>query len=426
MISVTRRQALAGGLGAASLALTRAARAEDVRLRMYWWGSQERADRSNAANKLYMQQNPSVTINGEFLGWGDYWTKLATQVVGRNAPDVIQMDYRYLSEYARRNALLAFDSYRPATLKIEDFDHASIDVGRVNGKLYGVNLGNNSTATIFNRSAIEELGLQAPTNTSTWDDVAKLGEAITRKANKPGFFGTIDGGDREPLFEVFLRQRGKALYKEDGSLAYGVDDARDWFQLWSDWRKAGICVPADVQSMDKDTIDTSPLSLGKCAIDFAHSNMLVGYQAISKGKLGLSMDPWGGKGSQPGQYLKPSMLLSVSNQSRHPEEAVKLVNWWVTNPDGGKIIGVERGVPASKSLRAAIAPTLDDLGRQMVDYVSYVTDHAGDIPPAPPKGAGELAFALKRMNERVGFGMTSPTDGAKQFIDNANEVLGRS
>ncbi len=34
--------------------------------------------------------------------WSDYWTKMATQVAGKNMADVIQMDYRYIAEYARR------------------------------------------------------------------------------------------------------------------------------------------------------------------------------------------------------------------------------------------------------------------------------------------------------------------------------------
>ena len=65
-------------------------------------------------NQLYSTQNPGVTIDGETLGWDDYWPRLATQTAGRNAPDVIQMDYRYIFEYARRGALLPLDEYQPA------------------------------------------------------------------------------------------------------------------------------------------------------------------------------------------------------------------------------------------------------------------------------------------------------------------------
>src|SRR5262245_18442097 len=86
-------------LGARSLAPS------DTRLRMFWWGSRERGERTDKTNKLFQEKNPGVTITGELLGWTDYWPRLATQTAGRNAPDVIQMDYRYIYEYARRGAL---------------------------------------------------------------------------------------------------------------------------------------------------------------------------------------------------------------------------------------------------------------------------------------------------------------------------------
>ena len=62
---VTRRAlVVAGAAGLASLALPRASAASDVRLRMFWWGSKERADRTLAAGAAYSKRYPNVTING--------------------------------------------------------------------------------------------------------------------------------------------------------------------------------------------------------------------------------------------------------------------------------------------------------------------------------------------------------------------------
>jgi len=40
----------------------------EVRLRMFWWGAKERADRTERANQLFQKKNPGVTITGETLG----------------------------------------------------------------------------------------------------------------------------------------------------------------------------------------------------------------------------------------------------------------------------------------------------------------------------------------------------------------------
>src|SRR5258708_27888516 len=158
---IDRRTLLKAGASALALAGSGIgpAAAEEKRLRMYWWGGKERADRTFKVNELYTAANAGVKIDGETLGWGDYWARLATQAAGRNAPDVIQMDYRYIFEYARRGALLPLDPYVSKGLNLSDFSQEAINSGKVDGKIYGVSLGLNSTALTFDKATIESIGL---------------------------------------------------------------------------------------------------------------------------------------------------------------------------------------------------------------------------------------------------------------------------
>ena len=70
------------------------------------------------------------------------------------------MDYRYIFEYARRGALLPLDDYLSNALNLGDFNKATIDSGKVDGKIYGVSLGLNSTALIYDKDIIQGLGLE--------------------------------------------------------------------------------------------------------------------------------------------------------------------------------------------------------------------------------------------------------------------------
>jgi multiple sugar transport system substrate-binding protein len=427
-LNVTRRSVLKGGVGVTGLAALGAAPGfarSDVRLRMFWWGSKERAERTDNVNQLYQQKYPGVTILGETLGWTDYWPRLATQTAGRNAPDVIQMDYRYIFEYARRGALLPLDRYVPQALNLGDFSQASIDSGKVDGKIYGVSLGLNSTALIYDQAMLERLGLQQPTADMTWSQYADLAVEITTAAKRAGYSGSADGARIEPALEVFLRQRGKALYDDDGQLGFNESDIGDWYAYWADLRKRGGCASPEVAALEMGEIDTSLLTLGKAAMVFAHSNQLVAFQALTKGKLGMTMYPSGGSAAKPGAYLKPSMLLSVYARSKQPDAAVKLVDFFVSNVEAGIILGVERGVPASHTVRQAVHPTLDELGKAMADYISFVTDKVGPLPPPPPPGAGEIVLLLRRINEQIGFGRVSIAEGAKQFMGEAKAILAR-
>jgi len=423
---ISRRRVLAGTAGLAGSAATgRPVLAQDKRLRMYWWGGKDRADRTFKVNDLYTAAHPGVKIDGETLGWGDYWARLATQAAGRNAPDIIQMDYRYIFEYARRDALLPLDDFMPKTLQIADFGKDAIDSGRVDGKLYGISLGLNSTAMLTNLSAYDTAGLAAPTPDTTWAQFAELSIALSKANPKGGFWGSADGGGVETALEVWLRQRGKPLYTAEGKAGFDAKDMAEWFAYWADLRKAGGCVPPDVQALDRDSNETAMISLGKAATAFEHSNMLVAYQALSKSKYSMTMYPQGGAGSKPGQYLKPSQMWSIYARTKQPEEAVRVVDFFARDPQAAKVLKVERGVPASAAIRAMIGPELDPIDKASVDYVSLVSSRVGPLPPPPPNGAGEVAQTLRRINEEVGFGKQTPTSAGQQFASEAASILSR-
>jgi multiple sugar transport system substrate-binding protein len=425
---LTRRVVIASAAAAAGmsgLGIAPGAAQSAVRLRMFWWGSKERADRTEKANQLFQQANPGISVVGETLGWADYWPRLATQTAGRNAPDLIQMDYRYIFEYARRGALLALDGFVPKALDLGDFGQAAIDSGKVDGKIYGVSLGLNSTALMYDQGALQSLGVREPGWSTTWAELGELALEVTKAANRAGYFGLTDGGRYEPALEVWLRQRGKSLYGDGARLGFDESDLAEWLGYWHDLRQRGACASPEVAALDMGEIDTSLLTQGRTAMVFAHSNQLVAFQALSKSKIGLTMYPSGGTGAKPGQYLKPSMLLSVSARSRQAEAAVKLVDFYIGNAEAGIILGVERGVPASERVRKAVEPTLDELGRTMAGYVAFVTDKVGPLPEPPPHGAGEIQVLLRRINEQIGFGKLAVKDGARQFVAEAKSILAR-
>ncbi|MDJ0388851.1 ABC transporter substrate-binding protein [Roseomonas sp. E05] len=425
---MTTRRSMLAGLGTAALlgGPARGAFAASTRLRMAWWGGRERADRTNRALEAFTRKHSDIAVAGESMGWSDYWPKLATQVVGRNAPDLIQMDYRYLFEYAVRDTLLPLDKYLSGPLKVGGWDPKFLDVGRTSdGKLYGVNFGANSPALVYSATALKELGLAPPTPDTTWGELAQLGEQVTRKANRTSYYGLCDSGMREPILEIFVRQKGKQLYTPEGKLGFGTDDIREWFALWDEMRKRGACVPADIQALYQNSIESSALSLGKAAMDCPHSNQLIGYQQLNQERLGLTMLPTIDAQAPPGQYLKPSQLLSVYARSRKPEAAVELLNFFVTDPEAGAILSIERGVPIDPAQRAVLKDGQDQKTKDLVEYIDLVAGRVGPLPPPPPKGAGEITLLLRRVNEQIGFGRMAVADGAKQFIAEAEDILSR-
>ncbi|OSP53850.1 ABC transporter substrate-binding protein [Pseudoruegeria sp. SK021] len=425
---IGRRRLLGAGLAAASLPLFDfgpAMAQQPNSIRMMWWGGDERARRTNGAIALFKEANPEVTIESESMGWDDYWARLATQVAGGNAPDFIQMDYRYMVEYARRGAIRPLDEYLGKELQIADFGQVNLDSCSVDGKLYGGNVGINAFAVFSDSAAWEEAGLEAPSYDTTWDEFSAKCAAFTAGNTRTRMRATADGSGQEGLFEVWLRTQGKALFHPDGTLGYDAADAGRWFAYWADLRKSKGCVAADVQALYKNSPETSPLVVGRAATDFVWSNGFESYQKLVAAELSLVGAPVL-EGGEPGQYLKPSQMFSISETSESPVQTARLINFLINEPAGAKILGLDRGVPASPKIREAIKPDLSEAGRKVVDFISKVTPQVGPLPPSPPQGAGEVNALLIRISQEVGFDVSTPEQGGVNLVDEAAAILRRT
>lgn len=393
-------------------------------LRLTFWGGQDRATRTYAVADMFSAES-GIDIDGEFIGWDDYWVRLATQVSGGNAPDVLQMDYRYIVEYASRNAILPLDDYLGDALKLDDFDEDQIAGGRVGGKLYGVSLGANSAAMIYNASVFEEVGIAPPDLTTTYDDYRVMAEAFASANVRGGIKVLADSSGSDIVLENWLRQRDSALFTAEGGLGFDETALREWFELWSGLREAGAVVSAEDQALSSASAEASMIITGKAATTPINSNELVVYQGISPDTLALTSYPLIETGLG-GHYRKPSQFFSISASSAQPEVAAAFISYFVTNLDAAKILSVERGIPCSASVREAIAEDLTPSGRLALDYVASLGDLVGPIPPSPPPAAGEVSKALGTVAQEIAFGMRSPEDAASAFIAEANDILARS
>jgi multiple sugar transport system substrate-binding protein len=427
-MTLKRREFLLGTAAALAAGASgwRPAFAADANLRQIFWGSQERANRTYKTNDLYLKANPSTKIASEFYAWNDYWPKLATETAGGNAPDIIQMDYRYIVEYANRQAIAPLDAFVGKELDLSDFDQDQIDGGKVDGKLYGISLGANSVAQIVNVAAFQEAGVPVPDNNSTYDDMRAACEAFKKANIRGGMKAFQDGSGVEPLLENWLRQRGKALYTADGKLGFDGNDATEWFKLWKDLRDQGLVVTPEDQALDTGPLAQTMVVLGKAAVTFANSNQLVAFQALMKDPVTITAFPRTAKGKGGGHYRKPSMFWSVANASKLQSEAAKYLSFFIDDVDANKVLGVERGIPASKHVRDAISPGLSKQDQVALNFVSSLGDLLGPIPPPPPSNAGEIDIDLMlKTSQEVAFGQQSPEDAGPAMVQQATDILNR-
>lgn len=401
------------------------ARAADATtLRAMWWGSTTRDKRTVAVAKLFHKQHPDISVIGESISGNPYWTKLATEMASHDVADVFQLEPSTIADYSKRGACMPLDEFVPDTLKVEDFGKEMLKLTTVGGKLYGIGLGLNSFCMFYDEAVFKKTGIKPPTEHTTWKEYADLAVEMTKAAGRNRYWGGPYGARYQYVLDAWMRQRGKSLFSAEGGIGFGVDDAKEWYAYWEDLRKRGGTVAPDVQTQDQDTIESNSLALGNSAMGMAYSNEMIGFQQLTKNTLGITMLPREKADGPSGHFYRPALIWSVGATSKHGKEAAEFISFFVNDIAAGKILGVERGVPMSPKVRAAILPDLTPTEQATVKYVDLLKDQVGEYPAPAPLGATEYDINIIRPTaDKLAFGRISVAGAAQELVDGAKSTL---
>ncbi|GAB3903833.1 hypothetical protein GCM10029964_096400 [Kibdelosporangium lantanae] len=239
-------------------------------LRFVWWGNEDRATVTEQAVKLFEDRNPGIDVRTSFQNFQTYWEKLATETAGGNPPDVLQMDYRYLNEYAGRGVLLDLGTQVPTT----DWNPGFAASGRIRGKQVALPFAQNTTTIVYDPKVFP-----TPQLGWTWQDYKN---AAVKAHDTNGIAGATDFGGTEDVFEIWLRQRHKALYTEDGTFGFTEQDLRDFWQLSADFRTSKAATPPELTTKLNAAAQETPLGTRKSASEHSYDSLFGGYDAVRK------------------------------------------------------------------------------------------------------------------------------------------------
>jgi multiple sugar transport system substrate-binding protein len=441
-MALNRRQFLigAGGLAAAATTMGLAGCAPGSRggsgsqggggeggtteLSLAWWGNPTRNKNTEEMIAAYMAANPNVKISGQPGDFSGYWDKLATQTAGGTAPDIIQMDMAYIAEYGTRGALLDLGA-----VDVSKFAEGTVDSGKINGKLVGVNAGINSAVVLANPKIFEKAKMEVPDDTTwTWDQLAEVAAEVASKAGVPLGMAGLLGSDNG--FALVLRQNGKELFTPDG-VGFDAADAQAWYDRMLKYQKAGaLGTPEQISEEGSGSsakpLDQSALVVGKAAMTASNSNQLEAISAAAGGDYLMEMlrfPSLAGKATERKAWYKASMLWSASARTKHPEAAVAWINWFANDPAAANIDLAERGIPPNTELLAEVTPKLSEAQQVVAKYIGDIQPEVANTPIAPPPGGGTLGDILFRNGIDVLFGRSSSAEAAEKFVNEVKSNL---
>src|SRR5690606_20918074 len=131
-------------------------------------------------------------------------------------------------------------------------------------------------------------------------------------------------------------------------------------------------------------------------------------------------------GDQSGAYARPSQFFTAYARGENIATAVDVINFFVSDPEAGAILGTERGLPPNKQVRDQIAPQFDEQLQYVLAFDERVTAQAGPTPPVPAQGDSQVTRLLTAAAENVGFGRQTPAEAAEEFVAQVTGELERA
>jgi multiple sugar transport system substrate-binding protein len=390
-------------------------------LKMAWWGSPTRADRTNMVAKMFEAKNPGITIETKSYattqGMGivgtDYWPTMNDAAMNGSLPDIMQHDYAYIEDWTGRNLLQPLDALiADGTIKLTDVPQGFIDGGKVGGKVMAISLGTNTQAFAIDVDLFTKLSIPIPSDDWTWDDFESIANQIKQKAGIYGAGQELWG--YTPGWKAIYLSLGQWVFSPDGkSLGYTDDQPLiDHYNMLVRLKKAGA-LPAIMDEPMSGNVEALLMVTKKSGMEHIFSNQLVGMANAAtmanmnvprKFKL-LPLPKV--KGGKSPIYMKPSQYLAITATSQHAKEAAKVIDFFTNDIDANKILAGERGVPINTKVLAALKASLDPTAADSFDLIQRGTAYATKLPPNDPPPWNTLLTTIltptskKIMNEEV-------------------------
>ena len=396
---------------------------ENVNLRFCWWGSDTRHEKTLEALAKY-EEMTGVHIEGEYSTISSYYEKLVTQLAGGTAPDIIQLDYPWITELAAQGDFF---------VNLEDYD--IIDFGKFDmdytkgwcsegDKLAALPMAQNGFTLFFNRNVAKETGISIDENTEwSWEDLIAEGEKF-KAANPDKVFLHSDLHTLEKnVFKPYvLQQCGGQWINDDFTVNFTKEQLANAYAYLLELEEKDLIQPLEETMAYNGNIDQNPIwANGEAALLIRWASDYPSLINDNVQDIGCCRLPVIEGATDTGINCKPSMVLAINKDSVSVEECLKFANWMMTDEEAIRILGDCRGVPATAEARGILEEN-DLLNPDLKTGIEIASANAGTAQNGYHDNS-EITSISTEILSRVLYKDLTPEEAAEEFLNTIQDPL---
>ncbi|MBR4831249.1 MAG: extracellular solute-binding protein [Butyrivibrio sp.] len=367
-------------------------------LRIAWWGTQTRHDRTIAALNLYEEFHPEIKFDYDFYTYEDYFTKLDELAASGEVWDIFQLGGNF-PQYI--DEIYPFDEFLSSgEVQFPGISEVNLKTTQTaDGVQLGITNGINTYGIAYDPDMFEEAGAKLPTDDWTWDEYEEAADLISEKL---GSFGssTFRLSEFNAGCTTYIAQQGSlgqySFYNSDYT-GMGFEDPHmltPYIKMRADMIKKGS-YPNSYNARNVTSYENDFLVTGEAAMTFVAVNQFPALFDICKEQgrtLALTTIPRIKKDGNSGVQIQSSQMFCIAQDSENKKAAADFIEWFETSIDCNKILQAERGIPADDSVRASLAIGADEGQQIMYDFVGKVSSFPApdDTNNLSPEGHEQL------------------------------------
>lgn len=327
-----------------------------------WSGSESDTEALQAQVAIAQEQNPDIEIKLQTAPWGDYFTKLTTNMASGNMACVTGMSGAQLGGYTGGFRELSDEDLAAAGIDLSEFNPGADGILSFGGTLYGVPFDVSAMLVYYNQDMLDATGAQTPSIGWTFDDF----EEIATTATADGKYGFSVGMGGYQWLSLPMAYSGTQPASETGELRIDAPEfveAAEWFGgLVTD-----LGVAAPVASASDTGWGESQYTGGNSAMAVDGTWNAVGYLNNDSGfTAGMAPLP-------SGEHGNTSAVLGsgygIAENCDNPEAALKVMGSLLSADAQDYIASSGRSYPARTSSQPLYFDSIDEQFRDQVQSV---------------------------------------------------------
>ena len=403
--------------------------ADQVELRFAWWGGKARNQATLKALDAFEAKYPNIKVKAEYTGWDGFYSRLTTQINSNTEADVIQTNWNWLTLLSKTGDGFYDLNKLRQPIGLDQYSPAALASTTVNGKVNAIPISANVMLFYYNAATWQKAGVPLP---KSWDDLLKAGPVFKEKLGDSYYPLILTEQDSLLLLNSWVYQGNQKPMVDEKTrkLGWNHDDLVQGFTFYRQLVTAHAVPDArTMASYGKGVAyEMKPWINGEWGGIY---NWNVLYTAESQNlshpdDLVMGDYPMREGAKDAGQFNKTALMLSISKNTRHPQEAALLINFLMSEKEGVVPVGLERGVPLSKAgaqiLRDAGLLKENDPVLTGLTQSASLPNHAKALPYLEDPHFTALFLAAL---QSIDYGKATVDQAATRFEEQANRILRR-